>query len=249
MTIVRGRRICQAPCCGAQYAFPNYRSMNFGAIGHWTDGWRDVSLMPNDEGLRQCRCGRYLLLEDLVHICTVDSSDLPWMARVEAQSLPQCIAEATDEAVEVAARLGYWRYLNHGYRNAYRTHRDAEDARTQALWEAAHPDTRSRCDRLLGRRAPVYRPSADRLFTYPPFEPDAQQTDNMRRLAALLQQRLAQGRAGLELELTELLRELGRFEEAAAVLTTVEDGRSQITIRLLRQLLDERETAPMRYRM
>ena len=64
MTMVRGVRIVAAPCCGAQYALPNYMSMNFSAFAFWTDAWRDGSLMPNDEGLRRCACGQFFLLKD-----------------------------------------------------------------------------------------------------------------------------------------------------------------------------------------
>ena len=66
MTIIRGVRIVAAPCCGARYAAPRYVSMNFMAFEYWTDGWRDGSLMPNDEGLRRCKCGRFVLMRDLV---------------------------------------------------------------------------------------------------------------------------------------------------------------------------------------
>jgi len=50
MTIISGVRIVAAPCCGARYAVPRYLSVNFMASRYWTDGWREGSLMPNDEG-------------------------------------------------------------------------------------------------------------------------------------------------------------------------------------------------------
>jgi hypothetical protein len=31
--------------------------MNFSAFEYWKDGWRVQSPMPNDEGLRRCKCG------------------------------------------------------------------------------------------------------------------------------------------------------------------------------------------------
>jgi len=60
MTISKGLRVVAAPCCGARYAAPRYVSMNFMAFEYWTDGWRDGSLMPNDEGLAYGR-GQNLL--------------------------------------------------------------------------------------------------------------------------------------------------------------------------------------------
>jgi hypothetical protein len=53
--------------------------MNFMAFEYWTDGWRDGSLMPNDEGLRRCKCGQYVLVRDMVAVDTADSSELPYM--------------------------------------------------------------------------------------------------------------------------------------------------------------------------
>lgn len=88
MTTVRGVRILSAPCCGAQYASPNYMSMNFSAYEYWTDGWRDGSLMPNDEGLRRCQCGQFILLKNLTQVSTADASNLPSIDRVSAQHLP-----------------------------------------------------------------------------------------------------------------------------------------------------------------
>jgi hypothetical protein len=63
MTRVRGIRVLATPYCGAQYALPNYVSMNFSAFEFWTDGWREHSPMPNDEGLRICQCGQFVLLK------------------------------------------------------------------------------------------------------------------------------------------------------------------------------------------
>lgn len=56
--------------------------MNFMAFEYWTDGWRDGSLMPNDEGLRQCKCGQYILVRNMVAVETADSSELPYMDHV-----------------------------------------------------------------------------------------------------------------------------------------------------------------------
>ena len=126
MTIIRGVRIMASPCCGAQYSFPRYVSMNFMAFEYWTDGWRDGSLMPNDEGLRRCKCGQYLLVRDMVAVDTADASELPYMDWVPDEQLPECIAQAGSDEIEVAARLGYWRHLNHPYRERYRQHRDVK---------------------------------------------------------------------------------------------------------------------------
>lgn len=161
MTMIRGCRIMAAPCCGAQYRFPQYLSMNFSALEYWTDGWREESLMPNDEGLRQCRCGQFVLINDLRLVEVVEDSNLPWMQQVADVDVPACIAKASSQPMEIAARRRYWRLLNRPYREQYRAQREAEEAQTRAQWEIEHPDRRSRLDKLLGKPAPEYRRSPD----------------------------------------------------------------------------------------
>ena len=125
MTMVRGVRILAATCCGAQYALPNYMSMNFSAFEFWTDGWRDGSLMPNDEGLRRCQCGQFVLLKNLVEVSTADDSTLPSLGHVSTEQLPECIASAASQAVELAARIMVWHHLTHSYREPSPRHRRA----------------------------------------------------------------------------------------------------------------------------
>ena len=251
MTMVRGVRIVAAPCCGAQYALPNYMSMNFSAFAFWTDAWRDGSLMPNDEGLRRCVCGQFFLLKDTKAIEDGDAREadgLPTTSAVPPEQLPECFLSPVSAEVEVAARLGYWRYLNHSYRHAYVKHRDAEEAATRAAWIASNPDRRTWWDRLLRRSAPTYSRPEGSPFTYPPYEPSPEQLANMQRLCELLQpSELAPN--GNMLELAELYREQGRFDEASAVLQSVESKDLDITGRLIARLVDEKERAPMRYAM
>lgn len=249
MTIVRGVLILAAPCCGARYAFPDYATMNFSAWEYWTDGWREHSLMPNDEGLRQCRCGKFLLLKHLTEVASQESSDLPRTARVSAAQLPECIAQAADEEVELAARLEYWRELNHAYRERYRTHRDAEEAAIKAAWEANVQDTRSWWEKLRKVPQPAYHRPANSPFTYPPFEPSAVQMSNMVRLSELLQSQGDDWPSGRILERAELYREQGRFEEAQAMIERVDSEQADVESRLIAKMIAAKETAPMRYRI
>ena len=249
MTIVRGVRIAASPCCGAQYAFPRYVSMNFSAFEYWTDGWRDGSLMPNDEGLRQCKCGKYVLVKDMVEVDTADTSELPYMDRVPDEKLPECIKLAASEELEVAARLGYWRHLNHPYRERYRTHRDAEEATTKAAWETANPDRRNWWDKLRGRKAPIYCRPPGSPFTYPVFEATDEQRQNMLRLSEILQVWDDASRKGHTMELAELYREQGCFDEAERVILTLDEREVGVTSNLITRLIKERQPAPMRYMM
>lgn len=224
--------------------------MNFSAFEYWTDGWREWSPMPNDEGLRRCKCGQYVLMKDLIEVGTADNSDLPLIDHVPDATLSECIASATREDVEVAARLGYWRHLNHPYRERYRQHRDAEEAATRAAWEAAHPDCRTWWDRFRGRQAPGYRRPPGSPFTYPAFEPTQEQLDNMVRLSAILQEWCQKDEHKWHsLELADLFREQGRFEEAEAVIQALDEKQRGTTSQLISELIQEKQTAPMRYRM
>jgi len=248
MTRISGVHILAAPCCGARYRSPRYLSVNFSAQAFWTDGWREESLMPNDEGLRRCQCGRFILHRHLVRLETAESSELPGIDSVPDEQLPECIATTDEDDVERAARLEYWRSLNHPYRDRYRAHREAEEAATQAAWEAANPDRRTRWDKLLGREAPQYRRPAGSPLTYPPFEATPIQQENMTRLVTLL---MATGEAqggDLTLVLAELHRELGQFDAARAVLAMLPEDEASVTSRLIGELIDERHTGPVRYR-
>ena len=85
-------------------------------------------------------------------------------------------------------------------------------------------------------------------FTHPPYEPSPEQLANMQRLCELLQ---PQGSAqrGNPLELAELYREQGRFDEARALLQGMDSNDLGVTGRLIARLIEEKERAPMRYRM
>ena len=251
MTKSIGAITLAAPCCGARYAYPNYTSMNFMAWAYWTDGWRDRSLMPNDEGLRRCTCGQFFLLQDMKAVEESDDAEgegLPFTMVVPDEQLPDCFDQAVSAQVEVAARLGYWRYLNHGYRDDYVEHRDAEEAAIRAAWIANNPDRRTWWDHLLRRPAPRYSRPEGSPFTYPPYEPTPEQLANMERLCELMQ---PSGPApqGSAMDLAELYREQGRFDEARAAMQAMDPKDLGVTGPLIARLIEEKERAPMRYEM
>jgi hypothetical protein len=250
MTIVSGVRIVAAPCCGARYAVPRYLSVNFMASAYWTDGWRDGSLMPNDEGLRRCQCGRFVLKKDLVKIDTAEASDRPDIDSVPDYLVPECIAKADSEDLEVAARLTYWRQLNHPYRQEYRQHRKAEEAATKAAWEAANPDRRTWWDRLRRHKPPSYTRPPDSPFTFAAYEPTYEQRQNMKRLSELLLKRGVASRSGLgALTLAELYREQGRFDEAQGIIRSTGNDEEGSFGNLIAKLIQEKQPAPLCYRI
>jgi hypothetical protein len=238
-----------APCCGARFSAPRYLSMNFMAFAYWTDGWRDQSLMPNGEGLRQCSCGKFTLFKELVEIDTAESSDLPYINRVPSELLPVCIATADNEEIEVAARLEYWRELNHAYRERYRTHRDAEEAANKAIWEVQNPDTRTWWDKLRGREAPTYIRTESMPFTVPDFEPSSKQLENMGRLSEILSNYHLSSPFRSNTTLAELFREQGRFFEAQEAISKIQKQDSGVTSKLIAELINEKKSTLIRYRM
>lgn len=247
MTSIAGYNISAAPCCGKTYRTLRYRTVNFSARGYWTDGHTEGGLMPNGYGLRKCICGGFYLRREMVDLGEVDESELDQPSPVYDDDLPNAIAQARNDQVEMAARLEYWQHLNHSYRERYRAHRDAEEAANQANWALTNPDNRSLWQKLRKVPAPTYVRSSSSPLTYPPFEPTIVQQDNMRALLLLLNSK-DRRKNHLE-EIVELHRELGEFEEAAKALDEYQDiDRSKVSD-LLAVLVKDKETAPVRYRL
>ncbi len=249
LTIVRGVRIVAASCCGKQYALPRYPSMNFMAFEYWTDGWRVGSLMPNDSGLRVCICGKFILLRDLVEMRFADESDLPRPEKIPAERLPECIEQAGDVEMEVAARVAYWRELNHAYREVYRAHRDQEEITLKSAWTADRRKERSWWKNFVHWPLPEYVRYGNVRITYPPFEPNEQQMANMEALASLLKQKQKLEPSQYRKSLGELYRELGRFDEATQQIDGLPKDEWGVTSLLMKRLISDRERAPVRYRM
>lgn len=199
--------------------------------------------MPNDEGLRQCKCGHYILVKDMKEIGSADSSEFPGMSTVPDELLPDCIAKAPSKDVEIAARLMYWRHLNHPYREQYRQHRDAEEAAIRAMWEAAHPDRRT-------WKNPRYSRPEGAPITYPEFRASEEQLKNMERLSELLQalqEKRNEARQIYTIELAELYREQGRFKEALKIIKSHHSPDIDTESKFMTQLINERQTAPVRF--
>ena len=81
------------------------------------------------------------------------------------------------------------------------------------------------------------------------FEPTQVQRQNMQRLGeVLLELRKKTGR-NYVLELAELYREQGHFHEAELELSTLDNEQVGVTSQLISKLIQEKQVAPMRYRM
>lgn len=247
MTSIAGFNISAAPCCGKTYGTIRYRSMNFSAREYWTDGHTEGGLMPNGYGLRKCICGAFYLRKEMVDLSELDEEELDQPHTVQDDDLPNAIAQARNDQVEMAARLEFWQHLNHSYRESYRAYRDAEEATTKAAWDMANPDKRSLWQKLRKMPQPSYIRPSDSPFTKPSFEPTRIQQDNMRALLLFLNS--DDKRRNHLKEIVELHRELGEFDEAAKALDEYEEIDISKISKLLADLVKDRDTAPTRYRL
>ena len=239
-----------AECCGTRYRHSSPSFLYLSTEEDWTDGWSEHDLVQNDEGLRRCRCGRVLLISDLVDLHLPPTEDLPDIDGVSDDELADLAETADREAIELAARLRLWRHLNHPYRPRYREHRDAEECANEAAWLAL-PDPRRWWERLLGRDRPAYAPTSSTRFTVPPFELDDHQRHNLERLVELLSR---EGESSVRpnvirqlplVQRAEACRELGRFDEAERTLSRVDLEFHKSTRRLIGRCLRLRITAPV----
>ena len=209
--------------------------------------------MPTDGGLRMCQCGTAFLLRDTISLDIDASEGVPNTSYVEAAQLPQIIATTKSAHVEVTARRNYWRGLNDEYRVIYRAYRDNEQALEQAQWfgdyYASLPAWQRPFRRLLGSKPQENFPKERRPFSAPPYTPSSEQLDNMARLLTLI---LA-GSAAEDwvdwLEVAELYRELGLFDEAREILSRCKDDQQGVTSGVISRLVDACTIGLVRFRM
>ena len=209
--------------------------------------------MPTDGGLRMCQCGTAFLLRDSISLDIDAGDEVKAPKHVEFAQLPQIIATTKFPHVEVTARRNYWRGLNDEYRVTYRAYRDNEQALEKAQWfedyYASLPAWQRQFRRLLGSKPPENFPKERRPFSAPPYTPSSEQLDNMTRLLTLI---LA-GSAAEDwvdwLEVAELYREQGMFEEAREILRRCKDDQQEVTWGLISRLVDARTIGLVRFRM
>ena len=249
MTRIAGFQKLRVPCCGKVYIQPNYLSMNFMASEHWTDGWREASLMPNETGLRRCQCGHFLLMQDTESLGWVETDEsLTHLPRPDTQELENCLAASPIAAVEIAVRTELWWQHSHAYRQSYRMHRAAEEQATRQAWEAAHPDQRTWWEKFRGKAAPQYQRPSNAPLTTPPFKPTGEQLINMKKLCMLLEQKASEFPSSQALMLAELYRQQSLWEQAQACLDKVSPEEQQHQpFGLIQDMLRKPTATPIRY--
>jgi hypothetical protein len=127
--------------------------------------------------------------------------------------------------------------LNDPYRDLYRDHREKEDAK--------NINRKSFFSRLLLRFGLMKQQKEEhQKFTVPSFTITEQLTLNLERLLVLLEKEERKD----YLEITEILRELSRYEEASEMMTKFTEEKNKVAD-LLRQLLVQQDNALYRYRL
>jgi hypothetical protein len=253
MTRISGYTLIASPCCKSLYKVVEYASRNFSVYAYWTDGAKDGALMPNDGGLRVCRCGTAFLLRDAIRLEIEASGDTSFPPKPADTDLPSVIHAATSPQIEATARRNYWRYLNDGYRHQYRAHRAKEDAKAEAQWRRAYfaclPFLQRVIPKLLGSKPPWDLPKPERPFTVPTYKPTTEQTENMERLLALILNEADQLAKTNQIEIAELYRELGQFDAAAEALASYNEDHEDVTIQVMGEHIGQRCAAPIRYQI
>jgi len=230
--------------------------MNFSAFLYWSDGYKEGSLMPGGGGLRKCKCGEVYLLRGAIRLEIDTEPDTPKSQRLEAADLAHAV-HSSNKTVELAARREYWMHLNHEYRDLYRAYREAEDKSSQAKWEAdwhaINPDQRSAFKKVsdwLLRRKPAGPPAmADKPFSVPPYQPTKLQLENMKRMLELVLEAGNEPYGPDMLEVAEIYRELGQFEEASKALNQCPEDDRGTPNQVMEQMIDKAVTAPVRFRL
>jgi hypothetical protein len=212
--------------------------------------------MPNGGGLCKCKCGQFYLLREATALSLEAGPETPHTEFVDAADLADA-TQSPRKAVELVARRQYWMHLNDPYRELYRAHILAEDQAAQEQWDAdwhvANPDQRSPwrkfADRLLLKKPVTPPPMDTRPFSAPPYQPSDVQVKNMERLLELILEKSHEPYGPDILEVAELNRELGRFEEAMMALKQCPADEIGVPEKLMERLINEGQRAPIRYRL
>ena len=243
MTRVSGYSLVGTPCCGATFKRSQYASVSYYVDEYWTDGFLSGTSAVGEDGLRRCTCGKVYLMHDVIDMGQISDGNVPPMINLRLEAMPKVLSQEMPPGLEIAVRRNYWWQLNHPYRIAYRLHREKVDKAAERLREAIQKPSAMRRFKALFVEPPPGPPPSPRTgpFTVPPFKATDEQRHNMERLIELQTRRENPD----WLELAELYREMGRFDEAAMAISQFQKEETNIS-RLVLELISEREIGPMR---
>jgi hypothetical protein len=174
--------------------------------------------------------------------------ETPPAQRLEPEDLPQAI-RSTSKPIELWARRLYWRHLNQGYRAACRARMAAVDQGGNRPGAAS--GSRSRWTELavralrLKKSEPPSGPAEP--VSFPAYEPSASQIANMERLIELIQEGIHEVQSPDMVEVAELYRELGLFDQARGAMARSSHGRTRLPMKLITDMTTKEQRAPFRY--
>lgn len=246
MTRVSGSRTIATPCCGAVFSSPRYASINYHVEEYWTDGFLTGNSAVAENGLRRCTCGKVYLMHKVIETELKVAEKLPTMMYVSNEDIEDVVQQEMDTDLEIVVRRNYWHQLNHSYRIAYRLHRktkDDEAMRVHQVLPKVQPTLIQKFKAFFVALPPPSHPiRRSEPFTVPPYQVTELQRQNMERLLLLqLQHETTDW-----VEVAELYREMGQFDEAADAISRSQKMETE-TSKLIRALITERKTCPMRY--
>lgn len=89
----------------------------------------------------------------------------------------------------------------------------------------------------------------DKPFSVPPYRPTQLQFESMTKLLDLLLEKTHEPYGPDMLEVAEIYREMGRFDEAKEALKQYPEDDRGTSDKVIAQMIDKAVSAPVRYRM
>lgn len=227
--------------------------MNFSASEFWTDGHKERSLMPTNEGLRQCECGTYFVMQQTISIGSVALPENPHTFLIRKFRVPilwRWLGQPDYDTIEAEARAEYDR----AYEAVTRGYSIASSVSPDQLSSVVSIPGQDELVELAARRLYWRHLNSEYRQTYrdhretnpevfaPPYIPSDLQLENMARLVRILERQPVIR----QLELAELHREMGDFDKARYYFDSYHGDDTRF-YDAFKSCLDEGLNGPVRY--
>lgn len=226
MTRIVAPLLLESPCCRAKVMQRRFASVNtFGLASRWSDGYSSILMVPDASLLGYCEsCDRIYWQEDAIRLGIVPQSKggrisnsrrYGWFSQAIARFLGR--RQEVRQAVSFDEELERWRVAELASRSANYIvsprPRDLLSAVQREQWDTPERETYLRTWLWwVGRHGQRGRRMDEKI-------PEGAIIDNMAALLALHQASPAADEVAMAVG--ELLRQFGRFDEAAAMLEGV----------------------------
>lgn len=230
MSLITRYQLINTNCCHSKYSLLPFYPLPSTNQNRWTDGYVEVGLAPDDGDLKKCKCGSWFLESQAMSAGEIhkpiEYREETWDLKLEAW-LRKGKGETTQEAMERLFRVRPKDVMPILPVQIPPIAKRLEDEELINVIESDSSDinllivARRRYWRYLND---PYRESCVGIqpgdtCKYPAYEPSAAQRDNMRCLIFMLEAARSQNR----MEISELYRELGEFENSMRALGSVTD--------------------------